>query len=234
MAVRARLGHPGDMAAAACAPTLPRRERKKLAVRERLLVEARRLFLARGVAGAGVAEIADAADVAPATFFNHFASKDALLAALTARALDPLLALLEPPRPGEPADAAARVAGFFERAPAALAPVRAELGDLLLALVRRAALPPPGLDPLEPLRRAWSRVLFDAQRAGALRLDVEAAFLADVVVGALHGALAQALCEPRYPLELRLAQLGRFVAGGLGLRAPASPPTATPEEENVS
>ena len=219
------------MAAVAYAPSLPRRARKKLAVRERLLAEARRLLLAQGVAGTGVAEIAEAADVAPATFFNHFASKDALLAALTARAFEPLAALVEASRAAHPADPAAQVASFFSGAAGALEPARAELGDLLLALVRRAATPPPGLDPLEPLRHAWSRLLFEAQRQGALRGDVEAAFLADLVVAALRGALAEALRDPRYPLARRLAQLGAFVAGGLGLRAPADRDPSSHVEE---
>ena len=96
------------------------RARKKLAVRERLLAEARRLLLAQGVAGTGVAEIAEAADVAPATFFNHFASKDALLAALTARAFEPLAALVEASRAAHPADPAAQVASFFSGAAGAL------------------------------------------------------------------------------------------------------------------
>jgi AcrR family transcriptional regulator len=203
--------------AAALAAHLPRRARKKLAVRDRLLAEARRLFRAHGLAGAGVADIAEAADVAPGTFFNYFASKDALVAELTTHALDPLVALLE-----GPGEAGPRVAAFFERAPEALAPAYAELGDLFRPLLRRAATPPPELDPLAGLRQAWSRLLFEAQREGAVRRDVEAAYLAELVVGALHAALVEALRDPRYPLARRLAQLAAFVAAGLELRD--SPP----------
>jgi AcrR family transcriptional regulator len=218
------------VAAPALAPALPRRARKKLAVRERLLAEARRLLLARGIAGCGVAEIAEAADVAPGTFFNHFPSKDALVAELTALAFEPLVALMESPSRATAA-ASERIAAFFTGAPSALERSRVAFGELLAPLVLRAAAPASGHDPLEPLRRAWSRLLFDAQRAGLLRADVEAALLAEFAVAAIHAALVHALREPASALPLRLVQLRAFLAGGLGL-VPVSAASPTPPEED--
>jgi AcrR family transcriptional regulator len=49
-----------------------RRERKKRARRERIYEAARELFLEQGYAATTVAQIADTADVARTTFFNHF------------------------------------------------------------------------------------------------------------------------------------------------------------------
>ncbi|GAA2601963.1 TetR/AcrR family transcriptional regulator [Winogradskya consettensis] len=60
------------------APT-GRRERKKAATRQRIADTAMRLFLARGYDAVGIRDVAAEADVAVATVFTHFASKEALV-----------------------------------------------------------------------------------------------------------------------------------------------------------
>jgi AcrR family transcriptional regulator len=52
-----------------------RRERKKRARRSRIYETARHLFLEHGVAATTVEQIAEAADVAQTTFFNHFRAR---------------------------------------------------------------------------------------------------------------------------------------------------------------
>ncbi len=52
------------------------RERKKQRTRERIVEEAFELFDQRGFDGTTIADIADAADIAPRTFFSYFPSKD--------------------------------------------------------------------------------------------------------------------------------------------------------------
>ncbi len=59
-----------------------RRERKKLEVRDRIRAAAVELFRESGYAATTVEEIAERADVAKGTFFNHFPRKDSLLAAV--------------------------------------------------------------------------------------------------------------------------------------------------------
>ncbi|MBU6257431.1 MAG: TetR/AcrR family transcriptional regulator [Burkholderiales bacterium] len=59
-----------------------RRDRNKSSTRTRLLDAARRLFAEKGVAGTTIDDITDLADLGRATFFNHFAGKDAVLQAL--------------------------------------------------------------------------------------------------------------------------------------------------------
>ncbi|HZU12729.1 MAG TPA: TetR/AcrR family transcriptional regulator [Chloroflexota bacterium] len=54
-----------------------RRERKRQALHEMLLVTANQLFRERGIAGTTVDDIAEAADVARQTVFNHFPYKEA-------------------------------------------------------------------------------------------------------------------------------------------------------------
>lgn len=56
-----------------------RRERKRLATRQALIAAATELFVRDGFADTTIATIADLADVAPRTFFLHFASKEDVL-----------------------------------------------------------------------------------------------------------------------------------------------------------
>jgi AcrR family transcriptional regulator len=52
------------------------RERKKLRTREAIVEAAMGLFAERGFEGTTIAQIADAAEIAPRTFFSYFPSKD--------------------------------------------------------------------------------------------------------------------------------------------------------------
>jgi AcrR family transcriptional regulator len=55
---------------------LGRRERKKLRTRALIQQEALRLFLEKGFEATTIEEIAEAADIAPSTFFNYFSTKE--------------------------------------------------------------------------------------------------------------------------------------------------------------
>jgi AcrR family transcriptional regulator len=65
----------------------PTRDENRLLQRRRILDSARALFADRGVDAVTVSEVADGAGVARATVFNHFASKHALIDAITSEVL---------------------------------------------------------------------------------------------------------------------------------------------------
>ena len=58
---------------------LSRRERKKAEVRRRLYETAMEMFEGQGFAGTTIEQITERVDVSPATFFNYFPSKEAVL-----------------------------------------------------------------------------------------------------------------------------------------------------------
>jgi TetR/AcrR family transcriptional regulator, cholesterol catabolism regulator len=74
------------------AAALGRRERRKLEVVQRIRRAARELFAGKGYDATTVEEIAERADIAKATFFNHFPRKDALLRAFAEDLLDEIRA----------------------------------------------------------------------------------------------------------------------------------------------
>jgi AcrR family transcriptional regulator len=92
---------------------LPRRERRKLELRGRMLGAAVALFDAQGIEATTVGEICERADVAEKTFFNHFPSKRHLIREIALEGLAQLhLGLEEAGKlPGPPRE---RIASFFD------------------------------------------------------------------------------------------------------------------------
>ncbi|HEX8646610.1 MAG TPA: TetR/AcrR family transcriptional regulator [Thermoleophilaceae bacterium] len=77
------------------------RERKKAQTRDRIVREALALFRKRGYDGTTVADIADAAEIAPRTFFAYFDTKEAVVFHDLAEVLGSLRARLEDRGPDE-------------------------------------------------------------------------------------------------------------------------------------
>jgi AcrR family transcriptional regulator len=79
------------------------RERKKQRTREQIIDAAMTLFAERGYHATTIADIAEAADVAPRTFFSYFPSKEAVVFPNVDRDLDSLAIALRDRLPGETA-----------------------------------------------------------------------------------------------------------------------------------
>jgi AcrR family transcriptional regulator len=79
------------------------RERKKQRTREQIIDAAMGLFAVRGYQATTIADIAEAADVSPRTFFSYFPSKEAVVFHNLDRDLDSLADTLSDRLPGETA-----------------------------------------------------------------------------------------------------------------------------------
>ncbi len=90
------------------------RERKKAKTREAILREAFRLFRERGYSATTVEQIAEAAEISPATFFRYFPAKEDLI---TLDRFPPLIEALRSRPPGAPVTV---LRGAFRAAFAAL------------------------------------------------------------------------------------------------------------------
>ena len=92
-------------------------DRRKREISDRILRAAFDLFLVQGVAATTIEEICQRADVANRTFFNHFPTRHAMVAALAKRLLTDVHDL-EVTRVDEPVPA--RIIGIFDDIAAAL------------------------------------------------------------------------------------------------------------------
>jgi AcrR family transcriptional regulator len=79
------------------------RERKKQRTRQQIIDAAMGLFAERGYHATTIADIAEAAEVAPRTFFSYFPSKEAVVFHNVDRDMDALAAALRDRLPGETA-----------------------------------------------------------------------------------------------------------------------------------
>src|SRR5262249_27774226 len=94
------------MAAAAPSPVSSRRDRRRREIHERILDAAIGLFGRKGFTATTALEIADTADVAEKTFYNHFPTKQHLIEELARRTLQVTQQLLSDARsmPGTTVD----------------------------------------------------------------------------------------------------------------------------------
>lgn len=219
------LDSPHDPAQSEDDAPLGRRERRKLEIRERIYAAARELFTKQGFQATTVDEIAEIADVAAATFFNHFQSKQAVLTLMTGEIFETLEALttqhLEGPGLGPD-----KLHAFIASAAEGIATHRAIARDVLLELMRSDANPHGPNPYLQRIFDPFVSLIEEGQRRGEMRRDHEAAFLAQMAVGMLNSAITSWLADPDYPVETGLVEAADFMLETL--RAPGN--DAPPKE----
>lgn len=207
------------------APVAGRLEKRKRERRLRIYDVAVDLFRSQGYERTTVSQIADAADIVPATFFNHFPSKNAVLGLMTREILGVIERMLEGQIEAVQSTRE-RLIGFTERGAEQIAETRGLARDVLLELVRSESEPgkqPPYVGRVHEL---FAAMLREGQERGDVRRDQDAAFLAEMVVGILNAAVTNWLADPDYPIERRLRQAAQFAWESI--RAEQRPAEALP------
>jgi AcrR family transcriptional regulator len=194
-----------------------RRERRSRELRERIYRTAQALFLEHGFDAVTVNQIADAADIAPATFFNHFQSKGAVLQAMTAEVFEYMESMVAE-QLESPLSTQQRIVAFALRVAGEILRVRKLAHDVLLSLmqtgVRSGEIAPYARGLIAP----FAEMLAEGQSAGQVRTDRDATFLAEVVVGALNGTITNWLSDPEYPIADRLEETAVFMGEAIAPR----------------
>jgi AcrR family transcriptional regulator len=205
-----------------------RRERRKQEVRGRIVRAAERLFSRNGFDGTTVDQIAEAADVAQKTFFNHFPAKHDLLLLLARDRLERLYGELEETRK-ERASTARKLQLFFRRSAQHIEEEDRLARDVNLEL-RRWLSPESDRagEEATKLHSLIGDILRDGQTAGDVRDDLEVDFLAEMVLGAFGAIIGnwsaapsregRAGGEPRYPIRKRLTQAAAFLGEAVAPR----------------
>jgi AcrR family transcriptional regulator len=202
------------MTAAAGSEPGTRRERRKREVHERLLEAAERLFRRQGFDATTIDEIAELAGVAQKTFFNHFATKQALIGELAEAVIARFREELAEIRRA-PVSTRERLARCFRHLADEVEASRHLARDLILASIR--LLPEQGRTAAG-LPAAFGAILADGRAAGEVRRDLPLEFLAEMTVGALGAVLTNWASARDYPLQRRLAQTASFVADAVAPR----------------
>jgi AcrR family transcriptional regulator len=186
-----------------------RRERRRRELRERVYEVARDLFLTQGFEATTVEQIAEAADIAPATFFNYFQSKAGVLELMTNEVLEYVGQLAEAHLGGE-ASLGDQLVGLARGAAEQIAANRGVARDVVLEFVRLQGRPDDAAPYLARLHQPLAATIERGQQRGEIRSDDDAKFLAEMVLGALNATVAHWLSDPAYPIAERLPRAARF------------------------
>lgn len=164
--------------------SIGRRERKKQELRQRILDVAGTLVAQQGLAQTTVDQIAEACDIAQATFFNYFASKGALLDALVGRLTEAFNQVLEGM---EDTLETSTIELLFDLTAALTPSEQRALRDVLVESARTWSA-----STLEAMSRTRDLHIADiagAQERGEMRTDRTAADLADAALGLYFSVL---------------------------------------------
>ncbi|BBX64978.1 hypothetical protein MSAS_41520 [Mycobacterium saskatchewanense] len=181
-------------------------ERRKLEMREKILVAAFDLFLSKGVAATTIEEICEQADVANRTFFNHFATRGDMIRALAERRLVNLHDVVFD-RAGEPIPA--RLIGVFDDIGTTLV----SSGDTYRELIgEMMATTGYGIQRGFNLHETFAELIKEGVSRGEVTAGHDPETLADIIVGALSGGILNWTLDGTYSLPTNLHNLGVALA----------------------
>jgi len=186
-----------------------RRERRKQEVHSRLYEAARLLFNQQGYDATTVEQIAEAADCAPATFFNHFQNKQTVLGLMTSEVVSHLQQMLEAEFK-HTGSAEQRLIGLATTAANQITQHHDIAHHVMLELVRTRGRPEAQTPYLDQIFEPVEGVLSEGQSNHEVRDDHDARFLARMVIGMLNTAITHWLADPSYPIERELPRAARF------------------------
>jgi AcrR family transcriptional regulator len=184
-------------------PTLPRRERERLARRQAMLDAALAVFAEKGFSGATLDEVAERAEFGKGTLYNYFpGGKEEILFALIDGVYDEMVALIEAYFAETPGDTSTRAVfhGLIERLLAHFLD-RQAVFMLLIKEAQRMVFDDEATRAAhlvglrEHLADALTRPVADAMEAGTLRRHDPHA-VAHLLLGNVHGYLMAVTCGP--------------------------------------
>jgi len=195
---------------------LPRRERRKLEVRGRIVDASAELFSERGVGATTVVEICDRADVAKKTFFNHFPTKQHAVRELACLAIDQLLAEIETARKQE-RGARDRLRHVFDQ----VAQNTAQVGPMGRELAKELIHSLQGLES-EPgqtrrLRNAFAALVRDGLANGDIAQRYEPETLAEFILGSYYALILNWVQFDSFPIDRKARETADFLADALAL-----------------
>lgn len=199
---------PTNPAPAEVDPTEGRRSRRRRELHQTVLDTAAELFARDGYDATTIEKIATAADIAPATFFNHFPSKEDVLREVGQDVFSRFRRLVEE-QISRRVSSVERLHGFAERS-AELVHRAPDMTRRVLMAVLRSSRPGESGAELASMQSDFARLLQRGRDADATTRDVpddlDVELAAEILVSVVIGAMTHWINDPAYPLEQRLRQ----------------------------
>ncbi len=197
-----------------------RRARRRRELHQRIFETARSLFLEKGFEATTVADIAETADIAQATFFNHFHTKEDVLREMATDVYEHFRALVEEQRQRR-VSTRERLLGFAKRG--ALLVTRApELTRRVLLEVLHTATPAESGVRLVGIQGYMTELVRDGQAQGDVLRGEKPEFLAEIVVSVIIGNITKWINDPAYPLGESMRRSAAFLGDALAEGRPRS------------
>lgn len=205
-----------------------RRSRRRRELHQSILATAAELFARDGFDATTVERIASAADIAPATFFNHFPSKEDVLREVGQDVFWRFRRLVDE-QLERPVSSIDRLHGFADRS-GELVRRAPEMTRRVLIAVLRSSRPGESGAELRSMQADFARLLRSGREgAGDVPAGLDVDLAAEILVSVVIGAMTHWINDPSYPLETRLRDSMSLLADRLLAAAPAAAKSATPK-----
>jgi AcrR family transcriptional regulator len=175
-----------------------RTDRRKNELRSRILEAAFDLFLRQGAAATTIEEVCERADVANRTFFNHFPTRQAMIQALAERRLANLHEEFFTRSSGPVPD---RIVGVFDDIAASLTKSSDTYREIIGEMMMTAGY---GAHRGFGLHETFVELVKQGVARGEVSTRHAPETLADIIVGALAGGIANWTVDGTYSLESNL------------------------------
>ncbi len=199
-------------------PELSRRERRKLEMRALILETAREMFAEQGFEETRVADVAERADIAQKTFFNHFPTKLDLLREIAHEGVERLMFEIEDIRKAE-IGKPERIHRFFDTVAAHITEAGPRNRELLVELVH--LISGDAAERSEQVRRlhaAFRGIVEDGLALGDVTRRHDPQALTEMILGSYYVLIFNYANLDDFPVRERGHAAARILADALAPR----------------
>jgi AcrR family transcriptional regulator len=193
---------------------LSRRERNKLDTKAKLLKAASKLFSEKGVPATTVDEIAETADVARATFFNYFQTKNAVLHELWVEQMSAFTRAVED-QISLPIPTLERLRGLFEHFVREVTGRPAYYRAVMAELELDWSKPEISKIRIDRFHEPLERLVDAGVAQGDVRTDYDGEFLAQMIGGVYVAIMRSWRLDPNFDMAGRFDDAAQFLGEAL-------------------
>ncbi|MFP6665489.1 MAG: TetR/AcrR family transcriptional regulator [Deltaproteobacteria bacterium] len=195
-------------------PAISRRERRKLELRGRILEAAKELFEERGVTATTVAEIAEHADVATKTFFNHFPTKQNVVEELAHAAIEIFVRELASLRT-EAVDLRAWLLRFFDHVADSVTEAGPMHREYITEIVHAISSDADHPGQARQMREVFLEVVRDGVARGEVETRYDIETQSELIIGAFYSLMFSWTHLDGYPVRKRARAMARLLGDTL-------------------